>query len=152
MGKVLCMGQGGSMLLAHEAAHLFSTALPNYYAVGDTHLQAMAICQMAPGDAVLYFSYSGSTRELAENLRLVRQRRGRSVLITRFPKSPGGVYADVVLQCGSTEGPIQGGSVAARVAQLFLLDVLFSEVCRRDLEGCQRRRAEVAEVISNLHL
>lgn len=151
-GKVLCMGQGGSMLLAHEAAHLFSTALPNYYAVGDTHLQAMAICQMAPGDAVLYFSYSGSTRELAENLRLVRQRRGRSVLITRFPKSPGGVYADVVLQCGSTEGPIQGGSVAARVAQLFLLDVLFSEVCRRDLEGCLRRRAEVAEVISNLHL
>ena len=74
------------------------------------------------------------------------------MLITRFPKSPGGVYADVVLQCGSTEGPIQGGSVAARVAQLFLLDVLFSEVCRRDLEGCQRRRAEVAEVISNLHL
>lgn len=140
------------MLLAHEAAHLFSTALPNYYAVGDTHLQAMSICQMAPGDAVLYFSYSGSTRELAENLRLVRQRRGRSVLITRFPKSPGGVYADVVLQCGSTEGPIQGGSVAARVAQLFLLDVLFSEVCRRDLEGCLRRRAEVAEVISNLHL
>ena len=48
--------------------------------------------------------------------RLVRQRRGRSVLITRFPKSPGGVYADVVLQCGSTEGPIQGGSVAARGA------------------------------------
>ena len=45
-----------------------------------------------------------------------------------------------------------GWSVAARVAQLFLLDVLFSEVCRRELEGCLRRRAEVAEVISNLHL
>lgn len=151
-GKVLCMGQGGSMLLAHEAAHLFTTALPNFYAIGDTHLQAMSIAQLEPGDAVLYFSYSGSTRELSENLKLVRLRKGRSVLITRFPKSPGAAYADAVLQCGSTEGPIQGGSVAARVAQLYLLDVLFREVCRRDLEGCRRRREAVAEVLSNLHL
>ena len=151
-GKVLCMGQGGSMLLAHEAAHLFTTALPNYYAVGDAHLQAMSIAQMDPGDAVLYFSYSGSTRELSENLKLVRQRKGRSVLITRFPKSPGAVYADAVLQCGSTEAPVQGGSVAARMAQLYLLDVLFREVCRRDLEGCRRRREAVAGAISNLHL
>ena len=30
--KVLCMGQGGSMILAQECAHLFSTARPNFYA------------------------------------------------------------------------------------------------------------------------
>ena len=40
--KVLCMGQGGSMLLAQECAHLFSTSLPNYHAVMDSHLQAIA--------------------------------------------------------------------------------------------------------------
>lgn len=151
-GRVLCMGQGGSMLLAHEAAHLFTTAMPNFYAIGDSHLQAIAIANMAQGDVVLYFSYSGATRELLENLKLVRERQGRSILITRFPKSPGAVYADVVLQCGSREGPVQGGNIAARIAQLYLLDVLFSEVCRRDLEGCRRRREQVAEVLSDKHL
>ena len=58
--KVLCMGQGGSMLLAQECAHLFSTSLPNYQAVMDSHLQAIACSHLTDKDAVLYYSYSGS--------------------------------------------------------------------------------------------
>ena len=151
-GRVLCMGQGGSMILAMECAHLFSTAMPNFTAVWDSHLQAISAAQMNRGDVVIYFSYSGSTEELLANLRVVRERGGKTILITHFPKSPGAAYADVVLQCGSQESPLQLGSVAARVAQLFLVDVLFSEVCRRDMEGCQRRRERVAEVLSGKHI
>ena len=67
-------------------------------------------------------------------------------------KSPGAAYADVVLQCGSLEGPLQGGSVAARVAQLYLMDVLFHEVCRRDVQGSAETREAVAEVLSDKHI
>ena len=151
-GRVLCMGQGGSMILAMECAHLFSTALPNFSAIWDSHLQAIASAQLVRGDVVIYFSYSGSTEELLTNLRVIRDRGGKTILITHFPKSPGAAYADVVLQCGSQESPLQLGSVAARVAQLFLVDVLFNEVCRRDMEGCQRRRERVAEVLSGKHI
>ena len=125
--KVLCMGQGGSMILAQECAHLFSTARPNFYAVLDSHMQAIAASHLTARDVVLYFSYSGSTEELLKNLKIIRDRRAVAILVTRFPKSPGAAYADVVLQCGSLEGPLQGGSVAARVAQLYLMDVLFHE-------------------------
>ena len=150
--RVLCMGQGGSMILSQECAHLFSTIQLNFTAVMDSHLQAIAAAQLTPGDAVVYFSYSGATEELVKNLRIVRERRARAILVTRFPKSPGAAYADIVLQCGSLEGPLQGGSVAARVAQLYLVDVVFEEVCRRDPEGTRRRREEVAEVLSDRHL
>ena len=134
--KVLCMGQGGSMLLAQECAHLFSTSLPNYHAVMDSHLQAIACSHLTDKDAVLYYSYSGSTEEL----------------LTRFPKSPGASYAHVVLQCGSKEGPLQVGSVAARVAQLYLTDVLFHEVCRRHPDQCAAIRQVVAEALSDKHI
>lgn len=150
--RVLCMGQGGSMILSQECAHLFSTVQPNFTAVVDSHLQAIAAVQLTPGDLVIYFSYSGSTEDLVRNLRIVRERKARVILVTRFPKSPGSVYADVVLQCGSREGPLQGGSVAARVAQLYLLDVLFEEVCRRDPEGAHLRREAMAEALSDRHL
>ena len=60
--------------------------------------------------------------------------------------------ASVVLQCGTNENPLQMGSVAARVAIIFVLDVLFSEVCRRDLAGCQARRRLVADALSEKHL
>ena len=151
-GRVLCMGQGGSMIMAQECAHLFSTIQLGFTAVLDSHLQAVAASQLTPGDLVIYFSYSGSTVELLKNLHIVRDRKARVILVTRFPKSPGAAYADIVLQCGSREGPLQGGSVAARVAQLYLLDVLFAELCRRDPEGCRARQELVAEVLSDNHI
>ena len=150
--QVLCMGQGGSMLMAQEAAHLFSTSMSKFTAVVDSHMQAIAASHLTARDAVLYYSYSGSTEELLKNLKLIRERKAMTVLITRFPKSPGAACADVVLQCGSREGPLQGGSVAARVAQLYLTDVLFHEVCRRDPERCAATRETVAEVLSSKHI
>ena len=150
--KVLCMGQGGSMILAMECAHLFSTARSGFFPVWDSHLQAIAASQLTERDAAIVFSYSGSTRDLPDLLKIVRERGAKSILVTRFPKSPGAMYADVVLQCGSREGPLQLGSVSARIAQLFLIDVLFSELCRRDIEGCKSRRELVADVLSDKHI
>lgn len=150
--EVLCMGQGGSMLLAQECAHLFSTSLPHFRAVSDSHLQAIAAAHLTERDAVLYYSYSGSTEELLKNLKVIRERSARIILITRFPKSPGAAYADVVLQCGSDEGPLQLGSVPARIAQLFLVDVLFSEVCRRDLPTAMANRERTAGALATKHI
>lgn len=150
--KVLCMGQGGSMILAQEAAHLFSTALPGFFSVWDSHLQAISASQLTPNDSVLFFSYSGSTKELIHILKIVKKQGAKSILITHFPKSPGALIADIVLQCGALEGPLQLGSVAARMAQLFLADVLFSEICRHDLEHCGAQREAIVEVLEDKYL
>lgn len=71
-------------------------------------MQAIAASHLTARDVVLYFSYSGSTEELLKNLKIIRDRRAVAILVTRFPKSPGAAYADVVLQCGSLEGPLPG--------------------------------------------
>ena len=146
---VLCMGQGGSMLMAEEAAHLFTTAFPGFFAVPDSHMQVIAAANLTEKDIILFFSYSGSTKELMDVLQIARQRHIRTILITRYPGSPGAGLADIVLQCGSTEGPLQLGSVAA---QLYLIDVLFSEMCRRDLDTCRHRRELVADALSEKHV
>ena len=150
--KVLCMGQGGSMLAAQEAAHLFSTVSGKYFPVGDSHMQTIAAAQLGPGDVILFFSFSGSTRDLVELARLARERGARIIVVTRFPTSPGAALADVVLQCGANESPLQLGSVPARVAMIFVTDVLFSEVCRRDLETCRAHRRQVADALAEKHL
>ena len=150
--KVLCMGQGGSMVIAEEAAHMFSTVFGKYFAICDSHMQTIAAAQMGPGDVILYISYSGATRDLLEIAQLARERGADVILISRFPKSPGAALASVVLQCGTNESTLQMGSVAARVAMIFVLDVLFSEVCRRDLETCRSRRHQVADALSEKHV
>ena len=150
--RVLCMGQGGSMIMAAEAAHLFSTSMPGFVPVWDSHLQMVAAATLTPQDAVLFFSYSGSTRDLLDLLEVVRKRRAKIVLVTHFPKSPAAAAADVILQCGANEGPLQMGSVPARIAQLFLIDVLFTEICRRDEGSVKEVRGRVADVLSSKHL
>ena len=150
--RVLCMGLGGSMVLAQEAAHLFSTALPNFYAVEDSHFQAIRCALLTQRDVVVYFSYSGSTRDVVDVMKIVQERGAKTILITRFPKSPGAACADVVLECGAREGPLQMGSVAARMGQLYLIDVLFNEVCRRDMDACRERRRRVADALADKHL
>lgn len=150
--KVLCMGQGGSMIMAQECAHLFSTAFGNYFPVSDSHIQAIAITQAGPRDVILYFSYSGATRDLMEAAGLARKRGIKLILFTRFPNSPGAALAHVTLRFGSHEGPLQLGSVAARVAQLYLIDVLFAEVRRRDLEFCKAHRQRVADALAAKHI
>ena len=150
--KVLCMGQGGSMIMAQEAAHLFSTVSGKFFPVSDSHMQITAAANMSPDDTLLFFSYSGSTWELMDTLRVASERKAHIILITRFPKSPGAALAEIVLRCGSNESPLQLGSVAARIAQLFLLDVLFQEFCCLDMEGCDANRSRVAAALADKHL
>ena len=150
--KVLCMGQGGSMLMANEAAHLFSTASNKFFAVSDAHVQAMTAAMMNAGDVILYFSYSGATLDMMETLKLAHEQEGKVILVTRFPNSPGSTFADVVLQIGGNESPLQAGSVAARIAQMYLLDVLFSEFSRRNLDACRQNRKRIADALADKHL
>lgn len=150
--NVYCMGQGGSMILAQEAAHLFSTCWPHYHAVSGSHIQAITASLLGEEDVVLFFSYSGSTRDILDLMQVVRGRGCRVILITRFPKSPGAVMADVVLQCVCDEGPLQLGTVPARVAQLFLVDLLFNEVCRRDLDAAMQNREQTASALAVKHI
>ncbi len=150
--RVLCMVQGGSMVMAMEAAHLFSTALPSFTAVWDSHLQIIAAANLTPEDAVLFFSYSGSTRESLDLLAAVRERKAKAILVTHFPKSPAAALADIILQCGASELPLQHGSVPARIAQLFILDVLFAEVLRKGGDACRENQERIAAALSGKHL
>lgn len=150
--RVTCMGQGSSMVLAEEAWTLFSIVSPKFAFIPDSHLQLNSVALMDPGDVVLFFSYSGSTRDLQDILSVAKERGVKVILVSRFPKSPGGQQADLVLQCGANEGPLQAGSTTARMAQLFVLDLLFTQVCSKAPERVIENRELVAEAGALKHL
>lgn len=150
--SVLCMGQGGSMLIASEAAHLFSTISGKFRPVSDSHMQAMAAVMMEPTDTILFFSYSGSTLAMLDTLKTAKERGGSIILVTRFPNSPGAALADIVLQCGANENPLQSGSVPARIAQMYLTDILFSEFTRKNLDEAKENRNRIAHALAAKHV
>ena len=150
--RVVCMGQGSSMVLAEEAWTMFSLISPKFMFVPDSHLQLNTTAVMSKQDVILFFSYSGSTRDLQDVLEVAKSRGVKVILISRFPKSPGGQMADVVLQCGANESPLQAGSATARVAQLFVLEVLFQYLYNSDLAQAEFCRESIAEAVTRKHL
>ena len=149
---VLCLGSGGSMIMACECAHLFSTVTGKFTTISDAHMQISAVATMDPKGVIILFSYSGATAGGIQILELARQRGIRTILVTRFQKSPAAKLSEVVLCCGSNESPFQFGSVPAKVAQLVVIDVFFQEYCLRNQESCNERVQYIASALSALHI
>ena len=150
--RVLCFGSGGSMLMAQEFAHLFSTVTGKFTAIGDSHIQMSAVATMPLNEILVLFSYSGATTSGIQLLELAKSRGIKTILVTRFNKSPAANLADVVLRCGSNEGPFQFGSVPAKIAQLIVMDVLFQEYCHRNPETCEENIQSIASALSGMHV
>jgi len=150
--RVMCIGSGGSLIMAAECAHMFSTVTGKVYSVSDSHMQMSAAATLERDSIILLFSYSGATTNGLQVLELARQRGIKTILVTRFPKSPAAKLADIVLRCGSNEGPFQFGSVAAKVAQLVVIDVLFQEYYSRNTESCEENIQSIASALSDMHI
>ncbi len=150
--RVMCIGSGGSMVLAMECAHMFSTVTGKFFSVSDSHMQMSAAATLEPGSIIMLFSYSGATTNGLQVLEVAKMRGIKTILVTRFPKSPAAKLADVVLRCGSNEGPFQFGSVAAKIAQLVVVDVLFQEYFSRNREDCEKNIQSIASALSDMHI
>ena len=149
---VICMGTGGSMIMANECSHMFSTVTGKFFAISDSHIQMSTAATMDRDDVIILFSYSGATNNGLQILELAKSRGIRTVLVTRFNKSPAAKLADVVLCCGSNEGPFQFGSVPAKIAQLVVVDVLFQEYYHRNRAQCEESIQNIAAALSGMHI
>lgn len=124
--RIYFFGVGSSSITAVEARGKFMRITNNTEYSMDSHQQAMSASLMTENDVGLFISYSGSTIDTIESAKLAHERGAKIIVITRFQKSPLTNYADITLLSGATEGPLQGGSLSAKISQLYLLDLLYS--------------------------
>jgi len=150
--RVSCFGSGGSMIMAEECAHLFSTVSHKFVAISDSHRQMSAVATMDERDVIIFFSYSGATTVGLQLLEAARARGVKCILVTRFNESPAAKLADAVLICGSNEGPFQLGSIPAKIAQLIAVDLVFQEYCHRNQEECVKNIQQIASALSAYHI
>lgn len=129
---IYCFGQGNSSIVAEDAWGRFTCVSPKFHYISNTRLQANTATLLGNNDVILYFSYSGAVPELEEIGEIIEKNGAKMVLVTRFPNSMGARYADHLLLCGANEAPHQQGSIAAKIGQLFIVDVLFHEFCARN--------------------
>lgn len=140
-------GVGASMVTAMDAMNKFLRVTPNVNCVADSHMQAMSASLLSPRDVAVVFSYSGSTKDSIQVAQNAKKTGAKIIAVTRFAKSPLASHADLIMLCGSNEGPLQGGSTSVKVSQLFLIDLLYMEYFRRTFERSTENKQKTVEAV-----
>ena len=141
-------GFGGSGTSASEFRNKLIKILPNVIYNTDAHMQLTQAALLGEGDMAVIFSNSGITKDCIEIAKICHSSKVYVVFITQFLKSPAAQYASSLLLCGANEGPLEGGSIAAKTAQLFLIDILYAEVYRLLGDKADENKQKTSQIIT----
>ena len=147
--RIVFFGVGTSMLTAMKAMNKFLRIEPKVICNMDANMQLITASTLTDQDVALIFSYSGSTKDTVEIARSAKAAGAKTIVITRFTKSPLTEFADIILLCGANEGTLQNGSTSAEISQLFLVDVMYSEYFRRLYKRCKPNWDKTAHSIAD---
>lgn len=147
--QVRFFGIGGSSLTAMEGMYKFLHIMPNVYCLSDSTMQTMAASTLNEHDTAVFISYSGASKEMVEIARRAHENRCRTIGVTQYLNSPMTEHMDVVLLCGGYEPPLQEGASPSKLAHMFMLDLLFTEVYRSKFCYSMQINKQVIDSISD---
>lgn len=139
--RIAFFGVGSSFPTAMESYSRFARITPKVCISAETHMQYVTAALMDQNDVAIVISCSGSTKEIVEIARTAKSRGAKVICITRYLKSPLTAYSDISLLSSADERSAYDNTLAIKPAQIFLLDVLYTEFFKRDPEGFQSNRA-----------
>lgn len=116
-------------------------------AIIDPHIQAMTASTLGENDAVIGLSVSGSTKDTIDSLSIAKNNGAKIVAITYYARSPITKIADHVLLSGGKESPLEGGSLAAKIAQLFVVDLICTAYASLNKENSLEMKEKTAQAV-----
>lgn len=96
--------------------------------ITDSHLQAMSASTLTDRDVVVGISQSGSTKDVVHSCKTAKEAGARVICITSHEKSPITQVADIKLLTTAKELPLASGNLSSKIAQLYIIDLLFTGV------------------------
>lgn len=126
--KIEVFAVGASAVAASAVEQRFLRLGLTAQFLADQHLQAMAAANLTGDDAAIAISHSGSTTDTVSALRIAFEAGAFCVAITNHKRSPITQNAHAALLTASPETPLGSGAIRSTIAQLYIIDVLFTAI------------------------
>ena len=131
---VRIFGVGASGLVGEDLHSKLMRINKHSYFSTDHHSQLTYAASMTSQDVAVLISMSGTTAEVLEILSLVKRCETPSIALTKYSKTPLATSADTVLYISAPEITMRSGAMSSRLAQLMVIDALFSAVAHMDYD------------------
>lgn len=143
--SVELFGAGASALVAEDFYNKLLRIGKSTCFSRDNHIQLTYAANLTPNDVAIFISNSGTTNETNEYLDIAKNKGCITVAITKYGKNPLSSKADFTLYTSSPEVYRRSGAMSSRIAQLILIDTLFTTIASHNYE-------QVAPCLENSYL
>lgn len=145
--KIDFYGVGASGYTALDAKYKFMRLGLNVDANLDTHIQAISASNLSKEDVAVAISFSGSTKDTVTTYQIAKRSGAKAICITNFARSPITKVADIVLLTSAKETPLRSGALTSKIAQLHVLDILYTAVAIRLRDKAVQALDKTAKVV-----
>lgn len=100
----------------------------------DHHLALTGAALLDARDVAIAISHSGRTLEIVQAAQVAASAGATTIAITNNPQSPLARACELVLVTAVSESTFRSGAMASRIAQLALLDFLYTRIAQADYD------------------
>ncbi|MFE4714166.1 MULTISPECIES: MurR/RpiR family transcriptional regulator [Paenibacillus] len=124
--RVDLYGMATSSIVAQDFYQKLIRIGVNCTAFADSHMQITSASSLGEGDVAFAVSYSGETPETIDALNCAGAGGASTIALTSYGSSTLASLADIPLFSSSLEKGMRRGDMASRIAQLHIIDILFT--------------------------
>ena len=108
----------------------------------------LSAASLKKNDVAVLISYSGETYDIIRMASLVKRTGCKLIAITSYTKNSLSKFADVILYTVSAETMIRSGAISSRIAQLTVIDALYTAVCSNMYDSVKSQLDKTSRVAS----
>ncbi|MEX2953367.1 MurR/RpiR family transcriptional regulator [Serratia fonticola] len=146
--RICLFGVGSSGITAEDAKSKLMRIGLRVDAATNNHFMYMQASLMRPGDVAIGISHSGTSPETVQALKLAKEAGATTVALTHNMGSRITELADYVLINGNRQGQLQGDSIGTKIAQLFVLDLIYALVVKADPVKAENIKRKTTQAVS----
>ncbi|WP_251552427.1 MurR/RpiR family transcriptional regulator [Neobacillus muris] len=142
-------GVGASQLVAQDAQQKFSRIGKTCTAYTDVHLQLTSAANLSHNDVAVAISYTGETSQVISAIRQAKNAGAATIVISKYGKNQLSKISDLHLGIIAKESNIRSAATSSRIAQLYIIDVLYTGVAGTNYDSAVVRLEKSRKAIQD---
>jgi DNA-binding MurR/RpiR family transcriptional regulator len=143
-------GVGSSAPIAMDAYYRFMRIGFKAYAATDPHVSRISASMLDSGCVAVGISHTGRTKDTVRDLEIAREKGAKIICITSYQDSPIARLADVKLITSTSETKFMKEAISSRIAQIVLLDSLYTCLALRKYESVIDNIENMNEILNEM--
>ena len=148
--RIYFVGIGYSGIIAQDSNYKFMRIGLNCMSFDSSHTMIMMASIMEAEDLLIAISHTGETDAIIKTVELAKQNNVNIISITQNQESKLKDRSDINLAYVSEETILETGSISAKLAQIFLLDLIYTQVVKEKSSEAIDRKIKTTDAIKSL--